>query len=291
MIKRILTLLFVCFATQAQAGVPSVVVSIQPIHALVAGVMDTVAVPKLLLSPHEDAHHFSLTPTEARAISKANLVIWVGPQMEMVLEKAIKNIATNGRVLTLLDVPGIALLKLENGQVDPHMWLDPLNAKVIVQQVATALSGIDPDHSGVYGQNAAKLIQRLDALDAKLKKELEPLKGKPYFVYHDAFQYFERAFGLERSIPVVKDTEHTLRATQREMLEEQKHQKHIQCVFGEPNHGEKVVQSLAEQMGLQVGFLDPISSRDTSSPAAPYFDMMEQLASSLTACLAGEPAP
>lgn len=287
MIKRILTLLTLCFALPAHAGVPTVVVSIQPIQALVAGVMDGVGIPKLLLSPHEDPHHFSLSPSEAKSINQANLVIWVGPQMEVVLEKAIKTLATNGRVLTLLDVPGLTLHQLD-GHVDPHMWLDPKNAKVIVQQVATALSGIDPDHSGVYGQNANKLMQQIDEMDNKLKAELEPLKGKPYFVYHDAFQYFELAFGLDRSTPVVKDTEHTLRATQRQFIEKEMKEKKISCVFGEPNHGEKVVQSLGEDLGLRVGFLDPISSRDSSSPAAPYFDMMEQLASSLKGCLSHE---
>jgi zinc transport system substrate-binding protein len=289
MIKRILYTLILCFCCQAQAGVPSVVVSIQPIQALVAGVMEGVGVPKLLLSPHEDAHHFSLTPTEARSINKANLFIWVGPQMEMALQNAVRTLAVNGRVLKLIDTPGLTKYELNGGQVDPHIWLDPANAKVIVQYVAQALSAVDPDHAGVYGTNAEKLQVQLDELSAKLLKELEPIKDKQYFVYHDAFQYYEKAFGLTRSIPLVKDSEHTIRASQMQSIEKIASEGKIHCVFGEPNHGEKVVESVAEELDLEMGFLDPISSRDNSSAAGPYFDMMEQIASSLKGCLSRGP--
>lgn len=285
MMTRILVsaLFLVCF--NAHAEVPKVVVTIQPLNALVAGVMKGVGVPKLLLDPHESAHHFSLTPTEAQAISEANLFVWIGPRMETVLENSVKTLATKGRILTVMDIHEVILLDLENGQKDPHLWLDPNNAKIIVRNVSEMLSGMDPDHAGVYAENAANILAQLDKLNDKLLVDLTPIKNKPYLVYHDAFQYFEKAFGLTRSIPLVKDTEHTIRASQRSLIETKVQEHKITCVFGEPNHGEKMVESLAEQLGLHIAFLDPIASQDESSPERPYFDMMEQLASSLIACL------
>lgn len=284
--KKILSaLIFIGLTNLGYAAPPKVVVSIQPVQALVAGVMQGVGVPKLLLAPYESAHHFALTPSEAEAISQSDMFIWVGPQMEIMLEKASKSLAGNSRVITLMDEPKLKILNLENGSKDPHLWLDPENAKQIVLIAASALSGLDPENAGIYDKNAKQLILDLDALNAKLIKELEPLKGKTYIVYHDAFQYFEKAYGLNRSLPIVKDTEHTVRASQRELINQAVKSQQIQCVFGEPNHGEKVVKNIAQDLKLHVGYLNPMGSDDALSPSSPYFDMMEELASSLTACL------
>lgn len=285
MMYRILVsaLFLVCF--NAHAEVPKVVVTIQPVNALVAGVMKGVGVPKLLLDPHESAHHFSLTPTEAEAMTQADLFIWIGPRMETVLENSVKTLVTKGRVLTVMDIHDIILLDLEDGQKDPHLWLDPNNAKIIVRNVSETLGGMDPDHAGVYAENAANILAELDKLNDRLVNQLQSIKGKPYLVYHDAFQYFEKAFGLARSLPLVKDTEHTIRASQRSLIETKVKEDKITCVFGEPNHGEKMVESLAEQLGLHVAFLDPIRGQAGDNPEQPYFDMMDQLASSLISCI------
>lgn len=288
MIKRIFLTIFFLSAFNAQAAAPQVVVSIKPIHALTAGIMKGVGVPKLVMSPHESAHHFALTPSNATAINKSALFIWVGPGMENVLEKAAKTLAINGRVLTLLDLPNLTKHPLEGQQTDPHIWLDPANAKVIVRAISESLGGIDPDNAGIYADNASKLLIKLDQLTDNLRKELEPIKGKTYLVYHDAFQYYEKAFGLTRSIPVVKDAEHTIRPAQRALIEAAVKNQNIHCIFGEPNHGEKVVKDIADQLKLDMGFLDAINSHDESSPEAPYFAMMEEIASSLHDCLASD---
>lgn len=288
--NRILSLIFFLGLTNFSiAAAPKVVVSIQPVKALVAGVMKGIGTPKLLLAPYESAHHFSLTPSEAEAIYQSDLFIWVGPQMENMLEKASKTLAINGRVLTLMDVKDMTILELAEGQKDPHLWLDPENAKKIVQATADTLASIDPDNAGIYQENAKQLIVDLEALKAKLLKRLDPLKGKHYLVYHDAFQYYEKAFGLNRSIPLVKDTEHTIRASQRKFIDQQVNEKNIQCVFGEPNHGESVVENVARALNLHVGFLNPMGSDDETSPSSPYFDMMEEIASSLSDCLTRDP--
>lgn len=284
MFFRILITLVFCLCFEANAAAPKVVVSIKPIHALVAGVMKGVGEPKLLLPANESAHHFSLTPSKADSINKADLFVWVGPHMEAVLEDAVEVLSAKGRVLTLMDLKDIKKHELEPELVDPHIWLDPYNAKVIVQSVADTLSSKDPDHSGIYQENKTRILAELDQMNTKLQKELDPLKGKQYFVYHDAFQYYEKAFGLDRSIPVVKDAEHTLRASQRKYIEDEAREKKIHCIFGEPNHGEKVVQSLSEQLDLQVGFLDPMGN-DKTTHEGSYFQMMDGIASSLRACL------
>lgn len=276
---------FFLFGALSQAEAPKVVVSIKPIHSLVAGVMKGVAMPKLLLESHEDPHHFSLTPSEAKALQNADLVVWVGPQMELTLPKAIKTLVTKGRILTLLDVPQITRHELEPGHVDPHIWLDPDNAKIVVRESEKILAGLDPEHAGIYQENADRLEKELDILTAQIRQQLEPIKNAQYLVYHDAYQYFEKAFGLSRSIPVVKDTEGNLRASQRKKIQELVQQSNIHCIFGEPYHGEEVVQSLAEQLHLNVSFLDPLGLNDKSEPEGSYMAMMQDIANSLKSCL------
>jgi zinc transport system substrate-binding protein len=285
MFNRILVSLvfFTCF--EVCADTPKVVVSIKPIHALVAGVMKGIGQPQLLLTAQESSHHFSLTPAKAETISRADLFVWIGPQMESALESAVKALPRKGRILTIAEIPDITKLELEPGQLDPHLWLDPKNAKVIVSTVSTMLSAIDPHNAGVYQENAKRVLTELDQLNTKLFKELEPIRGMQYLVYHDAFQYYERAFDLSRSTPVVKDTEHTIRASQRTIIDTLVREKKVQCIFGEPNHGEKVVESLAEQLNLRLSFLDPVGTTDRDNPESSYFDMMEDIASSLKNCL------
>ncbi len=288
MTSRIFFTLLVFMSCTANSAVPKVVVSINPIHALVSGVMKGVGQPTLLLSGHESGHHFSLTPSKAEAISGADLFIWVGPAMETVLQEPVTKLATNGRVLTLLDLSDLQKLELETGKIDPHIWLDPKNAKVIVKHVATMLSGMDPSHAGVYESNASQIQIKLDQLDNKLVQDLASCKDKPYFVYHDAFQYFEKAFGLQRSVPVVKDAEHSVRASQRVLIEKVAKERSVRCIFGEPDHGEKIVKSLAEQLNLHVDVLDPMGVDDPVSLDGPYYEMMEGIAFTLKSCLLRE---
>lgn len=288
MIRRIFSILFLAIATPTWAETPNVVVTIPPIHSLVAGVMKGVSVPKLLLSSHEDAHHFSFSPSDAKMLSEADIFIWVGPQMELVLEKPIKTLGSKARLITLLDLPGIKRYDLEPGHLDPHIWLDPENAKVIVRQVAEVLSGVDPNNSGLYDENSRRIQEQLDKLSAKIREELNPVKTQQYFVYHDAFQYFEKAFGLKRSVPLVKDTEGTLRASQRQQLEKIAKENNIRCLFGEPKHGESVVEGIAEQLNLKISYLDPMGLADKASPEGSYITMMEDVASTIKACLAKE---
>ncbi len=203
-------------AAPRAAEAPTVVVSIAPIHALAAQVMAGTGTPRLLLPAGTSPHTTALRPSDALALSRARLVIWVGPMLEMALAKPIAALARDATVLRLAGARGVRLLPTREGgawepdadepahehtgkgdlDIDPHVWLDPDNAAAMVRAIAEALARIDPANAKLYAANAATATGRIVALDAVLAKRLAPVKRVPFVVFHDAYQYFERHYGL-----------------------------------------------------------------------------------------------
>ncbi len=268
---------------------PKVVVGIKPIHALVAGIMKGVGEPQLLIPAYESPHHFQLSPSKANLMNQANLFIWVGPQLETILERPIKNLVKRGKRLELMNIPTLTLHTQRSGQTDPHIWLDPENAKTIVALVTQTLSELDPEAKPIYEENAVALLKDIDELTKTLKEELEGLQKKKYFVYHNAYQYFDHAFDLQRGTPVVLENSPELRARQRLKLERLAHQDNIACIFAEPQHGVKIIENLADELGLKIGILDPLGIDIEDKEQNAYIIMMRKIAKSLKSCLKQEP--
>ncbi|MFQ5468106.1 MAG: metal ABC transporter solute-binding protein, Zn/Mn family, partial [Kiloniellaceae bacterium] len=153
----------------AMAAPPRVVVDIKPVHALVAGVMEGIAAPRLLIAGAASPHDYALRPSHARALAAADLVVWVGPTLTPSLEKPLAALAGGARRLTLLDDPSM-MARDRAGAIDPHIWLDPAKAIKIVAAVARALIALDPANGARYRANEAALAARLRALDQELAK-------------------------------------------------------------------------------------------------------------------------
>ena len=189
------------FATPAQA-VPRVVVSLKPLHSLVAAVMDGVGTPALLLGGATSPHIYTLKPSDSRALAEADVVVWGGEGLETYLRKPIDAVAGRARVVTLGEEAGLALLPVrdghdhEHGTHDMHFWLDPENAARVVTHVAGVLAAIDPVNAARYAANRDVQLAVLRALDAELGRTLQDAAGKPFLTLHDAFQYWEVRYHL-----------------------------------------------------------------------------------------------
>ena len=209
-------LLVLDLPARAAGGAPRVFVTVPPVHSLVAAVMDGVASPYLLLGGGASPHHGALRPSQRKALQDADLVVWVGPTLETFLARPLQSLGAGQRLLTLMETPGMRLLPLREGGEfahhgshghgdhahegqgaehargrDPHLWLDPDNARRIVEESAAALSAMDPGNASRYRDNAARQQARIRALDARLARQLAPVRHVPYLVFHDAYQAFE----------------------------------------------------------------------------------------------------
>lgn len=212
-------------STAVANDAPRVLADIAPIHSLVAMVMEGVpgTDPGVIVQPGTSPHDSALRPSEAEAISQAEVVIWTGPTLLPWLGEAVGTLAPDAHVVTLLEAPGWTPMTPRDashlaeagggheheheeaeheheagheGAVDPHAWLDPAVAAAWLDPIAEALAAEDPANAASYRANADAATIRLAALGEETRARLSPLAGRGYAVGHDAYQYFERASGL-----------------------------------------------------------------------------------------------
>lgn len=287
---------------QAAAEAPRVVVSVKPIHSLVAGVMAGVGAPRLLVRGAASPHNFSLRPSDARALSRADAVFWVGPNLETFLEGALTALAPDARVIALGDTPGLYVLAARRGGVwdedrdeangksqgqrnrDPHVWLDPRNARLIVEHVAASLSSLDPDNAPAYRANRDRLARRIDDLDREIAARLDGVRQAPFLVFHDAYQYLETRYGLNvqgalSSVPSRSPGARRLSELRRRLVETQ-----ATCLFGEPRFEAGLARTLIRGTSAELAVLDPLGAGIPPGPEA-YFMIMREIADNLVGCL------
>ncbi len=276
-----------------------VVVSVAPLHSLVSGVMAGLGVPKLLVRGAASPHDTSLRPSDARALTRARVVIWAGPTLEIFLVKALEVLARDARVVTLTEAASLHRRPLpgrapgtgagtgaEPGAVDPHLWLDPANARRMVAIFAAALAEADPDHAAAYRANAARLAERLAALDAELRERLAPVRRVPHMVFHDAFAYFEARYDLNQVGVVALNPGIRPGARHLSTLRKRIRDAGVTCVFAEPQFDPALVAAMTGGTGARVATLDPLGAGLAPGPEA-YFLLMRALAAALVDCLEG----
>lgn len=281
----------------AEEGAPAVVVSIKPIHSLVAAVMEGVGEPRLLVKGSSSPHSYALRPSDARAIAGAQLVVWVGEELESFLEKPLATLGGGAVRLKLTDALKEHLLPVRSGGAweehghdekhgapDPHFWLDPARAASFVDLLVPLLGRIDPAHSQRYRDNGERLKERLDSLRENLQRKVEPVKEVPYVVFHDAYRYFEQAYGLDAVGSITIGPERRPGARRIFEVREKIKALNARCVFSEPQFEPRLVATVIEGTGAEKGVLDPLGA---GLPAGPetYFLLMNALADNLVACL------
>ena len=173
-----------------------------------------------------------------------------------------------------------------HGEFDPHVWLDPVNAKAIVHEIEEALVKADPEHASTYEANAHKMMEKLDTLTAELREELEPVHEKGFIVFHDAYQYFEQRFDLAAIGSITVSPEVMPGAERVSELREKILELNATCVFSEPQFEPKLVETLVEGTGARTGVLDPLGATLAKGPDL-YFQLIRNMASSLKKCLSG----
>ena len=297
-----------------------VVASIKPIHSLVAAVMQDVGAPVLLVEGSGSPHSYALKPSQARQLQAADAVFWVGPDLEAFLENSIKNIAVNALSVPFLENPYLNGLSVReggafdahdqddqhdhkhddhddhkkddrddhtdhgHGETDPHIWLDPQNAKLLIQEIAERLADIDPENAVIYQTNATAFMKRLDSLTAEIEAELRPVRGRGFVVFHDGYQYFEKRFGLSAvgsltMSPEVMPGADRVRALRKKLMKLE-----AICVFSEPQFEPRLVTVLTENTGAATGVLDPLGAALDEGPQL-YVTLLRRMAKSVKACL------
>ena len=309
------------FAPTASAA-PRVVVSIKPLHSLVAGVMKGVGAPYLLMKGAASPHTFSLKPSDARMLARARVIFWVGDILSAGLERPLETLPKKAEVIALGEMKGLGVrkLKLREGGLwegheqhhhgdphdeekhkeakqkhgghdagdhenfDAHIWLDPMNARKWVDAIAHELGEVDPGNKRKYEANAQNLKARIDGLHRELARTLDPVRGAPYIVFHDAYQYMERRYGLNAIGSVTLSPEKKPGTARLVAIRKKIRNSKSICVFTEPQFQPRLVQIIMGGTGVKTGVLDSLGASVPAGEDA-YFTLMRAMAKSLKSCL------
>ena len=327
-ILSILSLL--TFFTPTNADI-KVVASIKPIHSLASYLMDGVAKPDLIVDGYASPHGFAMKPSHAKMLQNADLIFWVGEDLENFLEKPLKSIAKKAEKIELMEIKGLQVLKFRernifddhddhdhddhgkkeddhddhghddhgkkdghddhddhdgheghhHGEFDPHIWLDPVNAKVILKEMAEHLIENDSKNEATYKSNLKKALNDIDKLTADVKAELN--KSVASIVFHDAYQYFEERFNVNILGAFTVNTDVMPGAEQlKEIREVIEHDK-VACVFSEPQFNPDIIKAVAKDMNIKTGVVDPLGA--TLNPGKSlYFDLIRNMSASFKGC-------
>ena len=297
--------------TVIAAEAPNVVVSIKPIHSLVSAVMEGIATPDLIIKKGSP-HGYTLRPSEAKVLANADLIVWVGHDLESFLEKPLNTLAKDAQKLTLSEKLQSSLLNKREGaewakhthkdhdemhhheeheehehdahhgeaSMDFHIWLSPAIAKKITIATTQMLVEMDPTHAEQYQTNSDKLLARLVELDENLTTKLAPVKDKPYVVFHAAYQYFESDYGLKAVGSVTIDPDRKSGAKGISEIRKKVTRLGVVCVFSEPQFESSLVKTIIEGTDVKTGTLDPLGANIQEGPNA-YFELMNNLANDL----------
>ncbi len=366
----IITILsFLSFFTSANAEI-KVVASIKPIHSLVSYLMDGVSKPSLIVDGYASPHGFALKPSHAKMLQEADIIFWVGEDLENFLEKPLTSIAKKAEKIELMEAHGLNKLKFRernifddhddhghedghkkkddhddhdddghkkkddhddhddghkkkddhghdddghkkkddhddhghdedghkkkddhddhddheghhHGEFDPHIWLDPINAKIILNEMVEHLIENDAKNASTYKSNLDKALKDIDKLTMEVMTELS--QSTSSIVFHDAYQYFEKRFNVNVLGAFTVNTDVMPGAEQlaeiREIIEHDK----VSCIFSEPQFNPDIINAVAKDMDIKTGVLDPLGA--TLNPGKDlYFDLIKNMSKSFKGC-------
>ena len=298
---------FLTFFTSANAEI-KVVTSIKPIHSLASYLMEGVGSPDLIVDGYASPHCFALKPSHAKMLQEADLIFWVGEGLENFLEKPLKSIAKKAEKIELLEIKGLKKLKFReknifdehddhgheedghddhgheghaHGEYDPHIWLDPANAKTILNEMVEHLIENDEKNASIYKSNLDKALKDIDKLISDVNSELN--QNISFIVFHDAYQYFENRFYVKVLGAFTVNTDVMPGAEQlseiREIIEHDK----VGCIFSEPQFNPDIINAVAKDMDIKTGVLDPLGA--TLDPGKGlYFKLIKNMSNSFKGC-------
>jgi len=329
----ILTILsLVSFITPVNAEV-KVVTSIKPIHSLASYLMDGVGKPDLIVDGYASPHGFSMKPSHAKMLQNADLIFWIGEDLENFLEKPLNSIAKKAEKIELMDIKGLNVLSFRernifdehddhddheghskkkkddhddhddheghakkkkddhddhddheghgHGEYDPHIWLDPINAKVILKEMTEHLIENDSKNASTYKSNLDKVLKDIDKLTMNVMTELN--QSVSSIVFHDAYQYFEKRFNVNILGAFTVNTDVMPGAEQLAEIREIIEHDNVSCVFSEPQFNPDIIKAVAKDMNIKTGVVDPLGA--TLNPGKDlYFDLIRNMSSSFKGC-------
>ncbi len=277
---------------------PRVVASVAPLAAIVADVMADAGSPHLLVAAGRSPHDYSLRPTDARVLAQADVVFWIGPNLETFLVKPLATLAASARVVDFDRLPGLHYLPWRQGADDhaghrhddeghdPHLWLSTANAAAMARHVGEVLAHLDPIGAAGYRDNAAAAADRYLALGRAARERLAPYVDRGYVAFHDAFQYFDDEQSIRYHGAILSGSGSAPGVERLRQLRAEIVERGPACVIIEPQFPGRLARSVTEGTGTRVVVADPLGAGPDAG-AGDYSLLIERLTQSFLDCLGG----
>ncbi|MCP5347787.1 MAG: zinc ABC transporter substrate-binding protein [Gammaproteobacteria bacterium] len=268
-------------------GQVNLVVSITPLRLIAEGILDGHGNTRVLVPVSGSPHHYTMTPSDRLALASADLILYVGEQLETELHGVMRNLARNQQVVELSTLPGLFRRQLEgSGTLDPHIWLDDRNGLVIAAALRDILSERFPDRASTWQENYWRLEQQLLADEVRWRDELDSVPGQSYAVYHDAIGYFESRFARSHSIVLLENPE--LQPGIRQIMQIRKAITELRpvCLFTDVTSRQNTVDTLFDDTPVRQVQLDLLGDR--LEAGAGYPQLLDNLVTDFSDCLRGD---
>ncbi len=274
-----------------------VVTSIKPLHSILAGLMVGTEGPELLLDGEALPFGYQLSATQQASVAAADLIVWVGPELEKFLVEPVAQAGQSGaRVLTLLDNPELKILpsrwseREDSTERDPFFWMDSRNVLILVDELSRALMDADNGRAHLYRRNRAQLLERVAELDRKLEYGYRGLKSGVGMAYYDTLQYFEQAYALKIRGVLAQSPEHPVEAMKLLQSHAKLKEGYYACLLTERDMPMSELSLLTKDVNINIGTLDSFGTGMQAGPDL-YFELMQNNTDTIKRCLqySGEP--
>ncbi|EKM5759799.1 zinc ABC transporter substrate-binding protein ZnuA [Cronobacter turicensis] len=294
-------------ATSAQAAV---VASLKPVGFIAAAIADGVTPTEVLLPDGASEHDYALRPSDVKRLQKADLVVWIGPDMEAFMDKSVKALPAQ-KNLALAELASVKPLLMKgvddddaehedhahhgaesdehhhHGDYNMHIWLSPEIARASAVAIHEKLVELMPQSKAKLDANLQRFEAELARTDKQVANELAPLKGKGYFVFHDAYGYYEKHYGLTSLGHFTVNPEIQPGAQRLHEIRTQLVEQKADCVFAEPQFRPAVIEAVARGTKVRMGTLDPLGTSVSLSKDS-YMQFLTQLSNQYASCLKGD---
>lgn len=288
------------FSSQTIAKPLRVLTTLKPLALIVNELVDGVAENNILLDKMSSPHDYALRPSDIKKIQQADLIIWIGPQLESFMVSVLKD--RHKGVVTLLNTSRIhsvdffehhyakkqnntSDMRQDHTGVDPHIWLGIEQARDIAVYVTASLIKSDSEHSVDYQKNLNRFLTQLERKNQQIRSELAPVSQQGYFVFHDAYGYFEDSFAMNHLGHLMLDPSRQPGAKTLAKIRADIKAKKAQCVFREPQFESAFIKMLLDGTDVEEGTLDPLAT-DVEIKSGAYFVFLQELADEMSRCLA-----
>ena len=260
----------------------SIATTVRPLQLIAESIVGESGTVTSIVGRQDSPHQFVLTPSDRLAIASADLLIWIGPELEVYLADFLNDESRSGSIITVLENPALTIHKI-NDEIDAHFWLNSDNGIALAKEIKDRLIEIDQAQAAQYQSRFESFVAEIETTNRDLTERFSTSHNN-YLVYHNAYQYFERQFGLQHSVALLADPEtqpgiqHILRT--RELVENSM----PNCLLVEPESSMELATTLTDGLDIRTVSVDHLGY-DVLPSDNPYRQLLLQVAESFESCI------